>query len=75
MKTVSYRDPGYAAFVKRLKRRAIPSDEVRDSVGEIIDKVSKKGDKALKSLTKRFDGVKLKTSELFVSDEEVAEAR
>ena len=74
MKILSYKDPGYAAFVRRLQRRAIPEDSVRDVVSDIISKVSKKGDSALIELTHRLDGAKLTRKGLYVSEEEFAEA-
>ena len=75
MKKLSFRDPGYGRFVARLNRRAIPGDEVRDVVAGIVDDVSRRGDRALIDLAERFDRVKLKTSELFVTDDEIAAAR
>jgi hypothetical protein len=36
MKILSHTDPGYAAFVRRLNRRALPEAGVRDLVAEII---------------------------------------
>jgi len=74
MKILSHSDPGYASFVKRLNRRAIPDPGVRELVGEIIAEVSAKGDAALLAYTKRFDGATLKAKELFVSEEEFAAA-
>jgi len=74
MKILRHSDPGYASFVKRLNRRAIPDPGVRDLVGEIIAEVSAKGDEALLAFTKRFDGATLTTREIFVTDEEFAAA-
>jgi histidinol dehydrogenase len=74
MKILSHSDPGYASFVKRLNRRAIPDPGVRELVGEIIAEVSAKGDAALLAYTKRFDGATLKAKDLFVSEEEFAAA-
>jgi histidinol dehydrogenase len=74
MKILSHSDSGYASFVKRLNRRAIPDPGVRELVGEIIAEVSAKGDAALLAYTKRFDGATLKAKELFVSEEEFAAA-
>ena len=56
MKILSYDDSGYARFVKRLKRRAIPTDDVRESVTTIISEVAKRGDAALVDFAKKFDG-------------------
>lgn len=74
MKILSYSDPAYASFVKRLNRRAIPDPAVRDLVGEIISEVASKGDAALLAYTKRFDGATLGPKELFVTEEEFAAA-
>ena len=75
MKILTHKDAGYAAFVKKLRRRAIPEDSVRDLVAGIISKVASEGDAALVELTHRFDGAKLSQKELFISDSEFAAAR
>ena len=74
MKILSHSDPGYQAFVRRLNRRAIPEAGVRDLVGEIIAQVAAKGDEALVTLTKRFDGATLKPKSLFVTEAEMLAA-
>ena len=74
MKILSHTDPGYQAFVRRLNRRAIPEAGVRDLVGEIITQVAAKGDEALVTLTKRFDGATLKAKSLFVTEAELQAA-
>ncbi len=74
MKILSHKDTGYAAFVKRMERRAIPGTDTRERVAEIIQHVAKKGDAALLELTKRFDGATLTTKSLFVSEAEFDEA-
>lgn len=75
MKILTYKDAGYTAFVRKLRRRAIPEDSVRDLVADIISKVALKGDEALVELTHRFDGAKLSKKDLFISEEEFAAAR
>ena len=75
MKIVTYKDAGYAAFVRKMRRRAIPEDSVRDLVSDIISKVSSKGDDALVELTHRFDGAKLSRKDLFISEAEFTAAR
>jgi histidinol dehydrogenase len=70
VKIVSYRDPGYASFVKSMDRRAEPASDVRETVEGIVAEVRKRGDRALIDFTKRFDGVKLTTKSLFVTEEE-----
>ncbi len=75
MKILSHRDPGYASFISRLNRRALPEAGVRDLVAEIIAQVAAKGDEALVTFTKRFDSAVLTPKTLFVTDAEFAAAR
>jgi histidinol dehydrogenase len=70
MKILSYLDSGYAPFVRRLNRRALPDPGVRDLVTQIISEVATKGDEALFTFTKRFDGATLSVKSLFVSEAE-----
>lgn len=72
MKILGYRDADYASFVKRLDRRALPTHDVRDLVGDIIAEVAGQGDKALVAYAKRFDNVVLKEKQLFVTADELA---
>ena len=74
MKILSYLDPGYAPFVRRLYRRALPEPGTRDIVTAIIAEVATLGDEALFTYTKRFDGAVLTAKTLFVSDQEFAAA-
>ncbi len=74
MKILSHLDPGYASFVRRLKRRALPDEGLRELVGQIIAEVAAKGDDALVTFTKRFDGAQLTTKTLFVTAREFKEA-
>lgn len=75
MKILRYDDSSYARFVKKLNRRAIPTDDVRDAVSGIISEVAKRGDAALVDFAKKFDQAALKKSQLRVSEAELAEAR
>ena len=75
MKILSHLDPGYVSFVRRLNRRALPAAGVRDLVAEIIAHVAAKGDEALVTFTKRFDGAVLTPKTLFVTKAELAAAR
>ena len=75
MKVLSHLDPKYAAFVRRLNRRAVPEPGVRDLITEIIAHVAAKGDEALVTLTKRFDGAVLTPKTLFVTQAEFAAAK
>ena len=74
MKVLRHADPGYTAFVRKLRRRALPEAGVRDLVAEIIAEVAARGDKALFDYTKRFDGASLGPRDLFVREEEFAAA-
>ncbi|MEI6674226.1 MAG: histidinol dehydrogenase [Verrucomicrobiota bacterium] len=71
---LSHHDSAYAAFVRRLNRRALPEPGVRDLVSEIIAEVAATGDQALLAYTRRFDGAVLKTKDIFISDAEFAAA-
>lgn len=75
MKILTHEDKGYAAFVKKLYRRAIPSDAVSESVSGIVAEVAAKGDRALVSFAEKFDGAKLTPKKLRVSESELEQAR
>lgn len=70
MKILSHKDAGYARFVRKLQRRAIPEPKLRDGVAKIIEQVAVDGDKGLFALTKRFDKATLSPKSLFVSEAE-----
>lgn len=74
MKILSYKDADFAAMAQSMKRRAVPTDALREAVASIIQEVSVKGDQALLHFTEKFDGAKLSASQLFVSPQELAEA-
>lgn len=74
MKVLSYKDADFAAMATMMKRRAVPTDALRDTVASIIAEVAAKGDEALLAFTQKFDGVTLTKKQLFVSDKEFAEA-
>lgn len=74
MKILSHKDADFAAMATMMKRRAVPTDALRDTVASIIAEVAAKGDEALLAYTQKFDGVTLTQKQLFVSDEEFAEA-
>lgn len=57
---------------KELFARNVPTNNVADTVSEIIENVKRNGDKALKEYTKRFDGVE--TDSITVTEEEIREA-
>lgn len=75
MKILSHSDAGFARFVSKLNRRAVPESGVRELVSEIISQVATDGDRALVELTRRFDGAKLSPRELFVGEEEIEAAK
>ena len=74
MKILSYNDSGYAPFIRRLNRRALPEPGVRDMVSDIIAAVASGGDAALFTLTKRFDNATLSAKNLFISEAEFTAA-
>lgn len=75
MRILSYEDSSYQRFVKKLYRRAIPSDQERDYVAEIISEVAQKGDKALVDFAKKFDHATIKAKDLRVTEAEIKAAR
>jgi len=74
MKVLSHKDADFAAMATMMKRRAVPTDALRDTVASIIAEVAAKGDEALLAFTQKFDGVTLTKKQLFVSDKEFAVA-
>ncbi len=75
MRILSYEDSSYQRFVKKLYRRAIPSDQERDYVAEIISEVAQKGDKALVDFAKKFDHATIKAKDLRVTEAAIKAAR
>lgn len=74
MKILSYKDAHFAAMAAKMKRRAIPTDSLRESVSAIIAEVASNGDNALLAFTQKFDGVALTKKQLFVTEKEFAHA-
>ncbi|MGJ8656732.1 MAG: histidinol dehydrogenase [Akkermansiaceae bacterium] len=74
MKTLSYKDAGYARFIKNLDRKAVPTDDLYTIVADIIANVKQRGNKALFEYTEKFDGLKLTSRSLYVTDAELEEA-
>lgn len=68
----SYQNPRY---VNLLKRRSSIPEEVETTVKEVLKNVREKGDEALYSYMKKFDGVDISKIGLFVSEEEFANAK
>lgn len=75
MKIYRESDTCYAAAVEKMNRRAIPGDEVLQSVAAIIEEVRNRGDEALCDYAARFDRVELTPDQLRVTEEELAAAQ
>ena len=74
---LSHKDAGYARFVNKLNRRAVPGaagNKVEGIVSSVIADVQKRGNAAVFEYTQRFDGLKLTAKALFVSQTEIDEA-
>ena len=75
MRIVRVRDKDFRKWFKRVLTRGWRDlEEVERSVRAILEGVKARGDKALIEYTKRFDGVDLSPSQLWVSREEIEEA-
>ena len=74
MKIYRPSDTCFDEMKRRMNRRALPEDSVRDTVNAIIQDVSARGDEALFDYASRFDKVHLDSSSLFVTEAELAEA-
>ena len=70
MKKIIY--PEKKDWVEILRRPALNTDTLRDTVKEVLDKVKTEGDKAVREYEERFDKVKLDL--LGVTETEIAEA-
>ncbi len=77
MKVLTFKDAAYSRFVKKLNRRATPGNagqDVERIVAEIIDNVQKRGNAAVFDYTEKFDGLKLTSKSLFVTEREIEDA-
>lgn len=74
MKIYRPSDTCFDEMKRRMNRRALPEDSVRDTVNAIIRDVSARGDEALFDYAARFDKAHLDSSSLFVTEAELAEA-
>lgn len=74
MKTISFQDTAFDSFVADLDRRAIPSQELYETVAGIIESVRQGGNKAVFEFTSKFDKLDLTDDTLFVTEAELAEA-
>ena len=68
----SYQNPRYQNLL--MRRSSIP-EEVEITVKEVLKNVKEKGDEALYSYMKKFDGVDIPEIGLFVTEEEFASAK
>jgi len=74
MKILRWNELGLEEKTQALRRPAqATSEDLRESVQDIIERVRAGGDNAIRALTRRLDGVHV--SRLEVSEEEFAEAR
>lgn len=71
MLTFRYNQPGFSKAIQPLNRVSSPSDQVRDTVAQIIRDVREKGDAALLEYSAKFGGPKLKASQLHVAKQEI----
>ncbi len=60
--------------IEKIVNRCPVQEGVDEVVGEIINDVRRRGDKAILKWTRKFDGVSLKACQLRVSEEEIREA-
>ena len=74
MREIRTKKAGFEKVLKRFSRRAAPPDDVRDSVASISDAVRERGDRALIEYARKFDGAKLTTKTLRVSEQEMSVA-
>ena len=71
MKVLSHTSPSFAADLRKLDRRHVPSRELQDYVAGIIAEVQRRGDAALVEFAAKFDGAKLTAKSLAVTPADV----
>lgn len=74
MRFIKFTDRGFDRTIASLNRLAEPSEEVRETVTEIIAAVRKRGDAALIDFTRKFGGPKLTPAKIRVSTAEIDQA-
>lgn len=74
MKVLTHTSPSFAAAVRKLNRRHVPSAELQSYVAGIIEEVKNRGDAALVEFAAKFDGAKLTAKRLAVTEAEFAAA-
>lgn len=67
-----YRYPVKAMWPELIRRPEADTAAIEKSVKKILDKVKQKGDKAIRKLTKEFDGITLK--QFYVPESEINDA-
>jgi len=74
MKIIRANEVEFETFAKSLDRRAVPSDDLQETVKEIVDTVRAHGNQALIDFTAKFDKAQLTPESLFVTQTEIDEA-
>jgi histidinol dehydrogenase len=76
LRLLEFGSPALEKFLRSLAQRgAISSNLVAEAVSKIIAQVQRDGDRALISLTRRFDGIKLEPERIRVTPAEIQAAR
>jgi len=74
MKVIDLRSERFEQSKQLLNRRYLPVPELIQQVSAILADVQQNGNRALRELSKRFDGVDLEPSEFRVNETEMAQA-
>jgi len=74
MKVLTHTSPSFAAALRKLDRRHIPTAELQTYVAGIIGEVRKRGDAAVLEFAAKFDGASLTAKKLAVTPAELAAA-
>lgn len=74
MKVIDLRSERFEQSKHLLNRRYLPVPELIQQVSAILADVQQNGNRALRELSKRFDGVDLEPSEIRVNETEMAQA-
>ena len=75
MKTLTHTSPSFAAAVRKLDRRHIPTVELQEYVAGILAEVKQRGDAAVLEFAAKFDGAKLTARTLAVTPAEITAAQ
>ncbi|MEO8827045.1 MAG: histidinol dehydrogenase [Chthoniobacterales bacterium] len=67
-------DPSFKKAIARLNRFFQPEAKVRETVSEILDGITKQGDRAVAHYTEKFGGPRLTPAQFKVSEKEMKEA-